>query len=164
MSSFIGKFKIEMDMQDTSSRVLGGSATAGRQTVRDTLFNTIQEINPDFNIGTRIMNVLRTDMKDLNEQQKKQIAMQVIDKLANSNKAEIAKYIKLLQGKDAGSVIKQILSTTGRVITQPITNRAVAGQQGSKYSTQLITNQYPPASPYEQQRKDLNFPSGLLKQ
>ena len=103
-------------------------------------------------------------MKDLNEQQKKQIAMQVIDKLANSNKAEIAKYIKLLQGKDAGSVIKQILSTTGRVITQPITNRAVIGQQGADLSTQLITNTFPPESPYEQQRKDLNFGGGLLRQ
>lgn len=162
--AFIGKFRTEMEMQDTSSRVLGGSATAGRQTARDTLFNTIQEINPDFNIGTMIMNVLKTDMKDLNEQQKKQIAMQVIDKLANSNKAEIAKYIKLLQGKDAGSVIKQILSTTGRVITQPITNRAVIGQQGADLSTQLITNTFPPESPYEQQRKDLNFRGGLLRQ
>ena len=130
-NQFIKNFQTEMEMKATSGQVLAGSQTAGRQEAVKALRGTVAQEAPNIDAQTLILNALKMDATDMNEQQLKSTANEVVKILTETDPARLQTIAQELTKRRPSEVISDVLTRGGRGLISPYTTGGVAGRFGA---------------------------------
>ena len=131
-NQFIKNFQTEMEMKATSSQVLAGSQTAGRQEAAKAIRGTIAQESPNVNdIQSLIFNALKMDATQMNEQQLKSTANEVVKILTETDPKRLQQIAKELTTRRPSEVVSDVLTRGGRALISPYTTGGVAGKFGA---------------------------------
>jgi len=131
-NQFIKNFQTEMEMKTTSSQVLAGSQTAGRQEAAKAIRGTIAQESPNVNdIQSLIFNALKMDATQMNEQQLKSTANEVVKILTETDPKRLQQIAKELTTRRPSEVVSDVLTRGGRALISPYTTGGVAGKFGA---------------------------------
>jgi len=131
-NQFIKNFQTEMEMKATSGQVLAGSQTASRQEAAKAIRGSIAQESPNVNdVQSLIFNALKMDATEMNEQQLKSTAKEVVNILTETDPARLQGIAKELTTRRPSEVISDVLTRGGRGLISPYTVGGVAGKFGS---------------------------------
>jgi hypothetical protein len=130
-NQFIKNFQTEMDMKATSGQVLAGSQTAARQEAAKAVRGTIAQESPNIDAQSLIFNALKMDATQMNEQQLKSTANEVVKILTETDPARLQTIARELTTRRPSEVISDVLSRGGRGLISPYTTGGVAGRFGA---------------------------------
>jgi len=130
-NQFIKNFQTEMEMKATSGQVLAGSQTAGRQEAAKAVRGTIAQEAPNIDAQNLIFNALKMDATQMNEQQLKSTASEVVKILTETDPARLQTIAKELTTRRPSEVISDVLTIGGRGLISPYTTGGVAGKFGA---------------------------------
>jgi len=130
-NQFIKNFQTEMDMKATSGQVLAGSQTAARQEAAKAVRGTIAQEAPNIDAQNLIFNALKMDATQMNEQQLKSTANEVVKILTETDPARLQSIAKELTTRRPSEIVSDVLTRGGRGLISPYTTGGVAGKFGS---------------------------------
>jgi hypothetical protein len=130
-NQFIKNFQTEMEMKATSGQVLAGSQTAARQEAAKAVRGTIAQEAPNIDAQNLIFNALKMDATQMNEQQLKSTASEVVKILTETDPARLQTIAKELTTRRPSEVISDVLTIGGRGLISPYTTGGVAGKFGA---------------------------------
>jgi hypothetical protein len=130
-NQFIKNFQTEMEMKATSGQVLAGSQTAGRQEAVKALRGTVAQEAPNIDAQTLILNALKMDATDMNEQQLKSTAKEVVKILTETDPARLKTIAQELTKQRPLEFAADVLTKGGRSLISPYTTGGVAGRFGA---------------------------------
>lgn len=131
-NQFIKNFQTEMEMKATSGQVLTGSQTAGRQEAAKAVRGSIAQESPNItDVQSLIFNALKMDATQMNEQQLKSTANEVVKILTETDPARLQTIAKELTTRRPLEVISDVLTIGGRGLISPYTTGGVAGKFGA---------------------------------
>ncbi len=130
-NQFIKNFQTEMEMKATSGQVLAGSQTAGRQEAAKAVRGTIAQEAPNIDAQNLIFNALKMDATQMNEQQLKATANEVVKILTETDPARLQTIARELTTRRPSEVISDVLTRGGRGLISPYTTGGVAGRFGA---------------------------------
>jgi len=130
-NQFIKNFQTEMEMKATSGQVLAGSQTAGRQEAAKAVRGTIAQEAPNIDAQNLIFNALKMDATQMNEQQLKSTASEVVKILTETDPARLQQIAKELTTRRPSEIVSDVLTRGGRGLISPYTTGGVAGKFGS---------------------------------
>jgi hypothetical protein len=130
-NQFIKNFQTEMEMKATSGQVLAGSQTAARQEAAKAVRGTIAQEAPNIDAQNLIFNALKMDATQMNEQQLKSTANEVVKILTETDPARLQTIAKELTARRPSEVISEVLTRGGRGLISPYTTGGVAGRFGA---------------------------------
>jgi hypothetical protein len=131
-NQFIKNFQTEMEMKATSSQVLAGSQTAGRQEAAKAIRGTIAQESPNINdIQSLIFNALKMDATQMNEQQLKSTASEVVKILTETDPARLQNIARELTTRRPLEIASDVLTRSGRALISPYTAGGIAGKFGT---------------------------------
>jgi len=130
-NQFIKNFQTEMEMKTTSSQVLAGSQTAGRQEAAKAVRGTIAQEAPNIDAQSLIFNALKMDATQMNEQQLKSTANEVVKILTETDPKRLQQIAKELTTRRPSEVVSDVLTRGGRALISPYTTGGVAGKFGA---------------------------------
>jgi hypothetical protein len=130
-NQFIKNFQTEMDMKATSGQVLAGSQTAARQEAAKAVRGTIAQEAPNIDAQNLIFNALKMDATQMNEQQLKSTASEVVKILTETDPARLQQIALELTKRRPMEVVSDVLTRGGRGLISPYTTGGVAGKFGS---------------------------------
>jgi hypothetical protein len=131
-NQFIKNFQTEMEMKTTSSQVLAGSQTASRQEAAKAVRGTIAQESPNVNdIQSLIFNALKMDATQMNEQQLKSTANEVVKILTETDPKRLQQIAVELTKRRPSEVAYDVLTQATRGAISPYTTGGVAGRFGA---------------------------------
>jgi hypothetical protein len=130
-NQFIKNFQTEMEMKATSGQVLTGSQTAGRQEAAKAVRGTIAQEAPNIDAQNLIFNALKMDATQMNEQQLKSTASEVVKILTETDPARLQNIAKELTTRRPLEIASDVLTIGGRGLISPYTTGGVAGKFGA---------------------------------
>jgi len=131
-NQFIKNFQTEMEMKATSGQVLAGSQTAGRQEAAKAIRGTIAQESPNItDVQSLIFNALKMDATQMNEQQLKSTANEVVKILTETDPVRLQTIAKELTTRRPSEVIADVLTRGGRSLISPYTTGGIAGKFGA---------------------------------
>jgi hypothetical protein len=130
-NQFIKNFQTEMEMKATSSQVLAGSQTAARQEAAKAVRGTIAQEAPNVDAQSLIFNALKMDATQMNEQQLKSTANEVVKILTETDPARLQQIARELTARRPSEVVSEVLTRGGRSLISPYTTGGVAGRFGA---------------------------------
>jgi hypothetical protein len=131
-NQFIKNFQTEMEMKATSGQVLAGSQTASRQEAAKSIRGTIAQESPNVNdVQSLIFNALKMDATEMNEQQLKSTAKEVVNILTETDPARLQQIALELTKRRPMEVVSDVLTRGGRGLISPYTTGGIAGKFGS---------------------------------
>jgi hypothetical protein len=130
-NQFIKNFQTEMDMKATSGQVLAGSQTAARQEAAKAVRGTIAQEAPNIDAQNLIFNALKMDATQMNEQQLKSTANEVVKILTETDPARLQTIARELTTRRPSEIVSDVLTRGGRGLISPYTTGGVAGKFGS---------------------------------
>ena len=130
-NQFIKNFQTEMDMKATSGQVLAGSQTAARQEAAKAVRGTIAQEAPNIDAQNLIFNALKMDATQMNEQQLKSTASEVVKILTETDPARLQNIAKELTTRRPSEVAYDVLTQLTRGAISPYTTGGIAGKFGS---------------------------------
>jgi hypothetical protein len=130
-NQFIKNFQTEMDMKATSGQVLAGSQTAARQEAAKAVRGTIAQEAPNIDAQNLIFNALKMDATQMNEQQLKSTASEVVKILTETDPARLQTIAKELTTRRPSEIAFDVLQRGGRGLISPYTTGGVAGKFGA---------------------------------
>jgi len=130
-NQFIKNFQTEMDMKATSGQVLAGSQTAARQEAAKAVRGTIAQEAPNIDAQNLIFNALKMDATQMNEQQLKSTASEVVKILTETDPARLQSIAKELTTRRPSEVAYDVLTQVTRGAISPYTTGGIAGKFGS---------------------------------
>ena len=130
-NQFIKNFQTEMEMKATSGQVLAGSQTAARQEAAKAVRGTIAQEAPNIDAQNLIFNALKMDATQMNEQQLKSTANEVVKILTETDPARLQTIARELTTRRPSEVISDVLTRGGRGLISPYTTGGVAGRFGA---------------------------------
>jgi hypothetical protein len=130
-NQFIKNFQTEMEMKATSGQVLAGSQTAGRQEAAKAVRGTIAQEAPNIDAQNLIFNALKMDATQMNEQQLKSTANEVVRILTETDPARLQTIARELTTRRPSEVIADVLTRGGRSLISPYTTGGIAGKFGA---------------------------------
>jgi hypothetical protein len=130
-NQFIKNFQTEMEMKTTSGQVLAGSQTAARQEAAKAVRGTIAQEAPNIDAQNLIFNALKMDATQMNEQQLKSTASEVVKILTETDPARLQTIARELTTRRPSEVISDVLTRGGRGLISPYTTGGVAGKFGA---------------------------------
>jgi hypothetical protein len=130
-NQFIKNFQTEMEMKATSGQVLAGSQTAGRQEAAKAVRGTIAQEAPNIDAQNLIFNALKMDATQMNEQQLKSTASEVVKILTETDPARLQNIAKELTTRRPLEIASDVLTIGGRGLISPYTTGGVAGKFGA---------------------------------
>ena len=130
-NQFIKNFQTEMEMKATSGQVLAGSQTAGRQEAAKAVRGTIAQEAPNIDAQNLIFNALKMDATQMNEQQLKSTAKEVVKILTETDPARLKTIAQELTKRRPLEFAADVLTIGGRGLISPYTTGGVAGRFGS---------------------------------
>jgi hypothetical protein len=131
-NQFIKNFQTEMEMKATSGQVLAGSQTASRQEAAKSIRGTIAQESPNVNdVQSLIFNALKMDATEMNEQQLKSTAKEVVNILTETDPARLQQIALELTKRRPMEVVSDVLTRGGRGLISPYTTGGVAGKFGA---------------------------------
>jgi hypothetical protein len=130
-NQFIKNFQTEMEMKATSGQVLAGSQTAARQEAAKAVRGTIAQEAPNIDAQNLIFNALKMDATQMNEQQLKATANEVVKILTETDPARLQTIARELTTRRPSEVISDVLTRGGRGLISPYTTGGVAGRFGA---------------------------------
>lgn len=130
-NQFIKNFQTEMEMKATSGQVLAGSQTAARQEAAKAVRGTIAQEAPNIDAQSLIFNALKMDATQMNEQQLKSTANEVVKILTETDPARLQNIARELTTRRPSEVISDVLTRGGRGLISPYTTGGVAGRFGA---------------------------------
>lgn len=130
-NQFIKNFQTEMEMKATSGQVLAGSQTAARQEAAKAVRGTIAQEAPNIDAQNLIFNALKMDATQMNEQQLKATANEVVKILTETDPARLQTIARELTTRRPSEVISDVLTRSGRGLISPYTTGGVAGRFGA---------------------------------
>ena len=131
-NQFIKNFQTEMEMKATSGQVLTGSQTAGRQEAAKAVRGTIAQEAPSIDAQNLIFNALKMDATQMNEQQLKSTANEVVKILTETDPARLQQIARELTTRRPSEIVSDVLTRGGRGLISPYTTGGVAGKFGAK--------------------------------
>ena len=130
-NQFIKNFQTEMEMKATSGQVLAGSQTAGRQEAAKAVRGTIAQEAPNIDAQNLIFNALKMDATQMNEQQLKSTANEVVKILTETDPARLQQIARELTTRRPSEIVSEVLTRGGRGLISPYTTGGVAGKFGA---------------------------------
>jgi hypothetical protein len=130
-NQFIKNFQTEMEMKATSGQVLAGSQTAGRQEAAKAVRGTIAQEAPNIDAQNLIFNALKMDATQMNEQQLKSTASEVVKILTETDPARLQTIARELTTRRPSEIVSDVLTRGGRGLISPYTTGGVAGKFGA---------------------------------
>jgi hypothetical protein len=130
-NQFIKNFQTEMEMKATSGQVLAGSQTAARQEAAKAVRGTIAQEAPNIDAQNLIFNALKMDATQMNEQQLKSTASEVVKILTETDPARLQTIAKELTTRRPSEIAFDVLQRGGRGLISPYTTGGVAGKFGA---------------------------------
>lgn len=130
-NQFIKNFQTEMEMKATSGQVLAGSQTASRQEAAKAVRGTIAQEAPNIDAQTLIFNALKMDATQMNEQQLKSTANEVVKILTETDPARLQTIAKELTTRRPSEVAYDVLTQVTRGAISPYTTGGLAGKFGA---------------------------------
>ena len=130
-NQFIKNFQTEMEMKATSGQVLAGSQTAGRQEAAKAVRGTIAQEAPNIDAQNLIFNALKMDATQMNEQQLKSTASEVVKILTETDPARLQQIARELTTRRPSEIVSDVLTRGGRGLISPYTTGGVAGKFGA---------------------------------
>jgi len=130
-NQFIKNFQTEMEMKATSGQVLAGSQTAARQEAAKAVRGTIAQEAPNIDAQSLIFNALKMDATQMNEQQLKSTANEVVKILTETDPARLQTIARELTTRRPSEVISDVLTRGGRSLISPYTTGGIAGKFGA---------------------------------
>jgi hypothetical protein len=130
-NQFIKNFQTEMEMKATSGQVLTGSQTAGRQEAAKAVRGTIAQEAPNIDAQNLIFNALKMDATQMNEQQLKSTASEVVKILTETDPARLQTIARELTTRRPSEIVSDVLTRGGRGLISPYTTGGVAGKFGA---------------------------------
>ena len=130
-NQFIKNFQTEMEMKATSGQVLTGSQTAGRQEAAKAVRGTIAQEAPNIDAQNLIFNALKMDATQMNEQQLKSTASEVVKILTETDPARLQNIAKELTTRRPLEIASDVLTRSGRALISPYTAGGIAGKFGT---------------------------------
>ena len=130
-NQFIKNFQTEMEMKATSGQVLTGSQTAGRQEAAKAVRGTIAQEAPNIDAQNLIFNALKMDATQMNEQQLKSTANEVVKILTETDPARLQQIARELTTRRPSEIVSDVLTRGGRGLISPYTTGGVAGKFGA---------------------------------
>ena len=130
-NQFIKNFQTEMDMKATSGQVLAGSQTAARQEAAKAVRGTIAQEAPNIDAQNLIFNALKMDATQMNEQQLKSTASEVVKILTETDPARLQSIAKELTTRRPSEIAYDVLTQLTRGAISPYTTGGIAGKFGS---------------------------------
>jgi hypothetical protein len=130
-NQFIKNFQTEMEMKATSGQVLTGSQTAGRQEAAKAVRGTIAQEAPSIDAQNLIFNALKMDATQMNEQQLKSTANEVVKILTETDPARLQQIARELTTRRPSEIVADVLTRGGRGLISPYTTGGVAGKFGA---------------------------------
>jgi len=130
-NQFIKNFQTEMDMKATSGQVLAGSQTAARQEAAKAVRGTIAQEAPNIDAQNLIFNALKMDATQMNEQQLKSTASEVVKILTETDPARLQNIAKELTTRRPSEIAYDVLTQLTRGAISPYTTGGIAGKFGS---------------------------------
>ena len=130
-NQFIKNFQTEMEMKATSGQVLTGSQTAGRQEAAKAVRGTIAQEAPNIDAQNLIFNALKMDATQMNEQQLKSTANEVVKILTETDPARLQTIARELTTRRPSEIVSDVLTRGGRGLISPYTTGGVAGKFGA---------------------------------
>jgi hypothetical protein len=130
-NQFIKNFQTEMEMKATSGQVLTGSQTAGRQEAAKAVRGTIAQEAPSIDAQNLIFNALKMDATQMNEQQLKSTANEVVKILTETDPARLQQIARELTTRRPSEIVSDVLTRGGRGLISPYTTGGVAGKFGA---------------------------------
>jgi hypothetical protein len=130
-NQFIKNFQTEMEMKATSGQVLTGSQTAGRQEAAKAVRGTIAQEAPSIDAQNLIFNALKMDATQMNEQQLKSTANEVVKILTETDPARLQQIARELTTRRPSEIVSEVLTRGGRGLISPYTTGGVAGKFGA---------------------------------
>ena len=130
-NQFIKNFQTEMEMKATSGQVLTGSQTAGRQEAAKAVRGTIAQEAPNIDAQNLIFNALKMDATQMNEQQLKSTASEVVKILTETDPARLQQIARELTTRRPSEIVSDVLTRGGRGLISPYTTGGVAGKFGA---------------------------------
>lgn len=144
-NQFIKNFQTEMEMKATSGQVLAGSQTAGRQEAAKAVRGTIAQEAPNIDAQNLIFNALKMDATQMNEQQLKSTANEVVKILTETDPARLQTIARELTTRRPSEVISDVLTRGGRSLISPYTTGGIAGKFGAttqqRYFPSILNSQ-----------------------
>ena len=130
-NQFIKNFQTEMEMKSTSGQVLAGSQTASRQEAAKAVRGTIAQEAPNIDAQNLIFNALKMDATQMNEQQLKSTANEVVKILTETDPTRLKQIAKELTTRRPSEIVSDVLTRGGRGLISPYTTGGVAGKFGA---------------------------------
>ena len=130
-NQFIKNFQTEMEMKATSGQVLAGSQTAARQEAAKAVRGTIAQEAPNIDAQNLIFNALKMDATQMNEQQLKSTANEVVKILTETDPARLQSIARELTTRRPSEIVSDVLTRGGRGLISPYTTGGVAGKFGA---------------------------------
>ena len=130
-NQFIKNFQTEMEMKSTSGQVLAGSQTASRQEAAKAVRGTIAQEAPNIDAQNLIFNALKMDATQMNEQQLKSTANEVVKILTETDPARLKQIARELTTRRPSEIVSDVLTRGGRGLISPYTTGGVAGKFGA---------------------------------
>jgi hypothetical protein len=130
-NQFIKNFQTEMEMKTTSGQVLAGSQTAARQEAAKAVRGTIAQEAPNIDAQNLIFNALKMDATQMNEQQLKSTANEVVKILTETDPARLQQIARELTTRRPSEIVSDVLTRGGRGLISPYTTGGVAGKFGA---------------------------------
>jgi hypothetical protein len=144
-NQFIKNFQTEMEMKATSGQVLAGSQTAARQEAAKAVRGTIAQEAPNIDAQNLIFNALKMDATQMNEQQLKSTASEVVKILTETDPARLQTIARELTTRRPSEVISDVLTRGGRGLISPYTTGGIAGKFGAttqqRYFPSILNSQ-----------------------
>jgi hypothetical protein len=144
-NQFIKNFQTEMEMKATSGQVLAGSQTAARQEAAKAVRGTIAQEAPNIDAQNLIFNALKMDATQMNEQQLKSTANEVVKILTETDPARLQTIARELTTRRPSEVISDVLTRGGRGLISPYTTGGIAGKFGAttqqRYFPSILNSQ-----------------------
>lgn len=144
-NQFIKNFQTEMEMKATSGQVLAGSQTAGRQEAAKAVRGTIAQEAPNIDAQNLIFNALKMDATQMNEQQLKSTANEVVKILTETDPARLQTIARELTTRRPSEIISDVLTRGGRSLISPYTTGGIAGKFGAttqqRYFPSILNSQ-----------------------
>ena len=144
-NQFIKNFQTEMEMKATSGQVLAGSQTAARQEAAKAVRGTIAQEAPNIDAQNLIFNALKMDATQMNEQQLKSTANEVVKILTETDPARLQTIARELTTRRPSEVISDVLTRGGRSLISPYTTGGIAGKFGAttqqRYFPSILNSQ-----------------------
>lgn len=130
-NQFIKNFQTEMEMKATSGQVLAGSQTAARQEAAKAVRGTIAQEAPNIDAQSLIFNALKMDATQMNEQQLKSTANEVVKILTETDPKRLQQIARELTTRRPSEVVSDVLTRGGRALISPYTTGGLAGKFGA---------------------------------